>query len=202
MRRAGPAIPAALSVLALLSGCGGGRAASYDYGREPDPRRSEYVIGVADQLAVNVWNNPEVSREVTVRPDGTITLPLVGDLSAAGRTPTQLRHDVAAQLVRFVKGDATVVTVAVVAVNSYSFTVSGNVERPGLYSSQKYVTVLEAMQLAGGPNRFASPRRTRLLRRERDGRLRTIPIDYPAVLDGSRPEANLALLPGDQLHVP
>lgn len=191
------AIPA---LLVLLAACG--HAARYDYSKEPDPRRSEYVIGVADQLNVHVWNNPDLSREITVRPDGTVTLPLIGDLKASGRTPSELKQDVATQLAKFVRGEGAVVTIAVTAVNSYSFTVSGNVQRPGLYTSQKYVTVLEAVQLAGGPNRFASPKGTKLMRRDRAGALRIIPIDYPAVLEGRRPEANLALVAGDQLHVP
>jgi polysaccharide export outer membrane protein len=193
-----PIRPALLVVLAACASPG----VKYDYAREPDPRRSEYVIGVADHLAIHVWKNPELSRDAIVRPDGTITIPLIGDLEANGRTPTQLRDDITKQLARYVRDEGVVVTVAVTGVNSYTFTVSGNVERPGVYSSQKYVTVLEAVQLAGGPNRFASPRGTRVLRRDRAGKLRQIPIDYPAVLEGKQPEANLALVAGDQVHVP
>lgn len=192
---------AILGLLALLGACAGSKI-KYDYAKEPDPRRSEYVIGVSDHLSVQVWKNPEVSRDAIVRPDGTITLPLIGDLVANGRTPTQLKEEITRQLAKYVRDEGAVVTVAVTAVNSYSFAVAGNVERPGVYTSQRYVTVLEAVQLAGGPNRFASPRKTRLLRRDAAGKLRTIPIDYPAVLDGKQPEANLALLSGDQIYVP
>ena len=174
----------------------------YDYLKEPDPRRSEYVIGVGDHLSILVWKNPDLSRDVTIRPDGIITMPLVGDLTADGRTPSQLRDEITRQLGRFVRDEGAVVTVAVTGVNSYGFTVSGNVEKPGVFASQKYVTVVEAVQLAGGPNRFARPTETRLIRRDGNGKVRTIPINYPAVLDGSQPEANLALLAGDQLHVP
>lgn len=197
MKRA-KAIPA---LLVLLSACPAAKV-KYDYSQEPDPRKSEYVIGVSDRLSITVWKSPDLSRDAIVRPDGTITLPLIGDLAADGLTPSQLRDEITKQLARFVRDEGTVVTVAVTAVNSYSFTVSGNVERPGVYTSQKYVTVLEAVQLAGGTNRFASPRQTRLLRRDHGGKLRIIPIDYPAVLDGTQPQANLALLPGDQLYVP
>jgi polysaccharide export outer membrane protein len=186
----------------LLSACATVERPDYDYSKEPDPRRSEYVIGVADQLSILVWKYPDLSRDVTVRPDGTITMPLIGDLTADGRTPTQLKVELAKQLTKYVRDESAVVTVAVTGVNSYSFTVSGNVERPGVFTSNKYVTILEAMQLAGGPNRFASPRQTQLMRRDKKGRLRIIPIDYTAVLDGSQPEANLALLAGDQIYVP
>jgi polysaccharide export outer membrane protein len=71
-----------------------------------------------------------------------------------------------------------------------------------VFTSQKYLTVLEAMQIAGGPNRFASPKETKLFRKDGKGSVRIIPINYPAVLDGSQPEANLALMTGDQLYVP
>jgi polysaccharide export outer membrane protein len=176
----------------------------YDYRKEPDPFLAEYVIGASDQLSIRVWKNPDVSSEVTVRPDGTITLPLIGDLLAVGRTPSRLQEEITKQLGHYLKGEGLVVSVAVAAANSYTFTVSGHVERPGVFSSPRYVTVLEAMQLAGGPNRFASPGGTRLFRRvSRSGAAtRTIPIDYPRVVDGSQPEANLVLLPGDQLYVP
>jgi polysaccharide export outer membrane protein len=188
-------------LVALLGACVSSRS-GYDYSREPDPRKTEYVIGVADRLAIQVWKNPDLSTEAVVRPDGTITMPLVGDLTANGRTPTQLKGEIARQLARYLKNEGAVVTVAVTAVNSYSFTVSGNVMTPGVFNAQKYVTVLDAVQLAGGPNRFAAPSETQLTRRDKDGRTRLIPINYPAIVDGSQPEANLAVLAGDRIHVP
>jgi polysaccharide export outer membrane protein len=179
-------------------------APRHDYRKEPDPRLMEYVIGASDQLSIRVWRNPDVSSDVTVRPDGTITLPLLGDVTAAGKTPSEVREVITNQLGNYLKGDGLVVSVAVVAANSYTFAVSGKVERPGIFTSQRYLTVLEAIQLAGGPNRFASPSDTKLFRRvsRTSVKTRTIPIDYPSVLDGSQPDANLVLLPGDQLHVP
>jgi polysaccharide biosynthesis/export protein len=195
-------------VLALMlvngggAACGGGPTIHYDYAREPDPRKSEYVIGVADELAISVWKNPELSTRAVVRPDGTITMPLIGDLKAAGRTPTQLKDEVTRQLANFIRDEGAVVTIAITAVNSYSFTVSGNVERAGVFSSPKYVTVLEAVQLAGGPNRYASPEKMKLFRAGPDGKMKVIPINYEDLQAGKRLEANLALLPGDQLYVP
>ena len=188
------------ALVALLGACASHRA--YDYLKEPDPRRSEYVIGAADRLSIVVWKNTDLSKDVTVRPDGTITLPLVGDLAADGLTPSQLKEQIAKRLGKFVRDESAVVTIAVVEVNSYVFAVGGNVEKPGVFTSKRYVTVLEAVQMAGGLNRFAAPGEMKLLRRGPEGRLRTIPIDYPAVLDGSRPEANLALMAGDQIYVP
>ncbi len=188
------------ALIALLGACAAHRA--YDYLKEPDPRRSEYVIGASDRLSIQVWKSPDLSRDVTVRPDGTITLPLIGDLAAEGRTPSELKGEISSRLAKFVRDESAVVTIAVVEVNSYTFTVSGNVEKPGVFTSRRYVTVLEAIQMAGGLNRFASPGDTRLLRRGPGGTVRIIPIDYPSALEGSRPEANLALMAGDQLYVP
>jgi polysaccharide export outer membrane protein len=193
--------PALLALLALLGACATARH-DYDYSKEVDPRKNEYVIGVSDRLAVQVWRNPDLSRDVTVRPDGTITMPLIGDVAAAGKTPTELKNEITRELGRYVRDDTLAVTVAVTAVNSYSFTVSGNVIAPGVFVSQKYVTVLDAIQLAGGPNRFASPADTQLMRRDKDGKLRTIPINYLTILDGSYPEANLTIIAGDQIYVP
>lgn len=190
-------------VLLVLASCATAATVhNYDYSKEPDPRRTEYVIGVADQLSILIWKNPDLSREVTVRPDGTITLALIGDLRADGLTPTQLKNEITTRLAKYVRDEGASITVAVTAVNSYSFTVSGSVERPGVFTFPKYMTVLDAIQLAGGATRFASPERTQLMRRDRDGKLRIIPINYPRVLDGTEPQANLVLLSGDQLHVP
>jgi polysaccharide export outer membrane protein len=174
----------------------------YDYAQEPDPRHQEYVLGPTDQLRVNIWGNAELSSEVTVRPDGTITLPLIGDVAAGGRTPSQLRVDVASRLGAYVKDQAATVTVIVTGVNSYNFSVGGSVEHAGLLSSRRYVTVAEAIAMAGGPNRFASPERTILIRRAADGSVRRIPIDFPAISAGQRLEQNLVLLSGDSVFVP
>lgn len=182
--------------------CGGAPRIDYDYSKEPDPRLTEYVIGISDGLSINVWKNPELSTEAIVRPDGMITLPLIGDLRAVGRTPSEIRDELGRQLAKYLREQSPVVTVAVTAINSYSFTVSGNVENAGVFTAQKYVTVFDAIQLAGGPNRFASPERTTLLRKGQDGKVRTIPINYEELKDGKRLEANLALLPGDRVHVP
>jgi len=190
------------ALLVLLSACGSTVRYHYDYSKEPDPRRSEYVIGVADHLTIRIWKNADLSTEAIVRPDGTVTMPLIGDLTADGKTPSQLRDEITKQLATYVRDEGAVVTIAVTGVNSYSFTVSGKVERPGVFSSQKYLTVVEGMQLAGGPNRFASPTKTKLFRRDRKGKMRIIPINYSAVLDGTQPEANLTLMAGDQLYVP
>jgi polysaccharide export outer membrane protein len=179
----------------LLAGCVP-TIGPYDYSKEPDPRRSEYVIGVLDQLKIVVWKNPELSTETAVRPDGAITLPLLGDLIAAGHTPSQLKLEIERRLAAFVRDEGATATVAVTGVNSYRFTVSGNVEKPGVQFQKYYVSVLEAIALAGGPNRFAG-HVVFVLRTDGAGRPRRIPIDYRRIASGAHPEENLMLLAGD-----
>jgi polysaccharide export outer membrane protein len=187
----------------VVAVCGCGPDITYDYRKEPDPRRGEYVIGIADGLQISVWKNPELSGATHVRPDGTITLPLIGDLKAAGLTPTQLKEGIRDRLRAYVKDEAAVVTVAVTDANSYRFTVSGNVEHPGVFNSKYYVTVLDAVALAGGLNRFASPHRVTLVRVGPDGQvLRKVPLDYERVASGGHTDENLVLLSGDTLIVP
>jgi polysaccharide export outer membrane protein len=193
--------PAPLVVaLALWAGCVTNR--SFDYSKEPDPRGQEYVVGPADQLRINVWRDNDLSLEIKVRPDGTFTMPLVGDVRAAGKTPSQIRGEIAQQLTKFVKGEPAQVTVAVTAVGSYRFAVSGNVEHPGLFTSPYYVTVLEALAMAGGPNRFSAPDRSVILRTYSGGTTRQIPIDYDTLKTGERPEQNIVVLAGDTIYVP
>src|SRR5262249_56008650 len=136
-----------LGIVGGVGAAGGSAAIHYNYAAEPDPRKSEYVIGVSDHLAIRVWKNPDLSTDAIVRPDGTITMPLIGDLVASGKTPTELKAEVTRQLANFIRDESAVVTIAVTGVNSYSFTVSGNVEHAGVFTSQKYVTVLDAVQL-------------------------------------------------------
>jgi polysaccharide export outer membrane protein len=176
--------------------------AAFDYASEPDPRKSEYVLGPSDVLRITVWHNPELSGDATVRPDGAISLPLVGDLRAAGRTPGQVRAELAQRMSTFIKEESAIVTVAVASISSYRFIVSGSVERPGAYVATHYVTVVEAMALAGGPNKFANPDSGVIIRVDATRGTRRIPIDYPSILNGTHPEQDLPLLPGDTLYIP
>jgi len=193
---------AAALVALTVAGCPT-KTPYYDYSKEPTLENIEYEIGVSDGLRITVWKNPDLSTDAVVRPDGTITMPLVGDIKAAGRTPSQLRAEITERMGQFIKDDSAVVTVAVTAFNSYRFTVSGNVENPGVFTSVHYVTVAEAIALAGGPNKFATNSGVVIVRRDRQtGKFRRIPVNYNDVRSGKRPEANLVLLPGDTVYVP
>jgi polysaccharide export outer membrane protein len=193
----------AVVAAAITGGCTpSSTSSSFNYAAEVDPRGQEFVIGVSDALTIHVWKNPEMSTNTHVRPDGTITLPLVGDIQAVGMTPQQLKQVISKKLAQYVRDEGAVVTVSVTEVNSYRVTVSGNVTQPGVFPSRAYLTVVEAMALAGGPNRFASPGKTVLMRRQTDGTTKRIPIDYESLAEGKKLEQNLVLRPGDILFVP
>ena len=187
-----------LAVVLFSTGCG---SINYDYSKEPDPRNHEFVIGASDSLKITVWKNADLSTDSKVRPDGTITMPLIGDVHAAGRTPGELKAEISKKLSNFVKSDEATVTIAVTEVNSYRFTVSGNVEHGGIFTSRYYVTAAEAIALAGGLNKFADPRKLVIVRRDDKG-LRRVPIDYNRISSGEHPEENLVLISGDNLFAP
>jgi polysaccharide export outer membrane protein len=190
--------------MTFLAACGAPEIV-YDpanYRKENNPSKHEYIIGVSDTLQVNVWRNPEVSSAATVRPDGTITLPLLGDVKVEGRTPTEVKNEVTKRLSAYVKDESAVVTVAVTGVNSYRFTVAGNCARPGIFTTRYYVTVAEAIAMAGGPTRFADTEQVILVRTDPNGRVRQIPIDYDAVRSRDNPEQDLVLISGDTVFLP
>src|SRR2546421_8639980 len=135
-------VRALLIGLFLVAACG--PATNYDYSKEPDPRKHDFIIGPADVLKITVWKNPELSTDAHVRPDGTITMPLIGDVQAANRTPKDLKSEITRRLASYIRDEASVVSIAVTEVNSYRFTISGNVERAGIFSAKYYVTINEA----------------------------------------------------------
>jgi polysaccharide export outer membrane protein len=183
--------------LGFGAGCGSGVYDTYAYGKEWDPRRHEYVIGVSDTVRIGVYHAADLSGEGIVRPDGVITMPLVGDLPVAGKTPTQVREDMRKLLSTYVKADEAI-TVTVSAFNSYRFVVSGNVNHPGALAQKWYVTVSEAVAMAGGPNKFAGDQIV-VIRLDPDGRQRKIPISYRALLSGRHPEQDICVVSGDTI---
>lgn len=190
-----------LAVTALV-GCGPGLP-TYDYGSEPDPRNSEWVLGVGDVISIHVWENPQLTTEARIRPDGTLTMPLVGDLRAVGETPTSLKEKIKTRLADFLKLQGSEITVALRGAHSYRFTVSGEVTRPGLMTPEFFVTVSEALAMAGGFTRFAKRNEMVLQRRDpRTGTVRSIPLAYDALAGGKRPDMNIVLIAGDSLFVP
>jgi polysaccharide export outer membrane protein len=191
-----------LVLILLTFGCPGSLP-FYDYAKEPDPRNKELILGVGDVVAVNVWENKDLNTETTIRPDGTITIPLVGDLKAAGETPSALKEQIKKRLTDFVKLQGTEITVAVKEWKSYRFTIQGEVVRQGVFTSEQFVTVADAIAMAGGPTRFAKRNQVKLFRPDPKSRVpKTIPLDYEALSSGKRLDMNIFVLSGDTIFVP
>jgi len=191
-------------VLCLLAsaGCSSAResqSALYADAARDDPRKRPYVLGPADVVRVSVWKDPNLSTDAIVRPDGIITLPLIGEMMAAGQTVATLQKGISARLSTFAK-DA-VVTVSLEEINSYHFTVTGNVANPGMFTPRYFVKVSEAVALAGGPTRYAETDEMVLVRNV-GGRPLTLRIDYDGILSGKSAEQDIVLLAGDALRVP
>jgi len=163
------------------------------------PVEAGFTIGPEDVLGINVWREPEVSGDVTVRPDGMITLPLIRDVKAAGLTPNQLADRIQEAVREFVT-DASV-TVVVRQMNSRKVFITGEVARPGAYPLVSSMTVMQLIAVAGGLNEFAEAKSISVMRVEA-GKTRTFPFDYKNVASGRKPEQNIVLKPGDTVVVP
>lgn len=159
-----------------------------------------FVIGNDDVLAINVWKEPDISRSVPVRSDGKISLPLVGEVEAAGRTPLKLEQDIAGRLRNYISEPE--VTVIVQQINSQKFNILGFVARPGTYLLTNSATVLDAIALAGGFRDFAKQKSIYILRQNADGSQTRIPFNYKQVIKGQNPAQNVKLQPRDTIVVP
>jgi polysaccharide export outer membrane protein len=155
-----------------------------------------YVIGAEDQIGVNVWGVAALSSTYLVRPDGKITMPLIGDLEAAGLTPAQLQASVAARLKeKYINSPD--VTILVLAVNSKKYYIHGEVNNPGAFPLIVPTTVLEALANAHGFKDFANVKKIRILRGTEQ-----LKFNYKDVVHGRHSEQNIYLQPGDQIIVP
>lgn len=161
-----------------------------------EPSRTEpYKIGPADVLQVNVWKEPDLTRDFEVRLDGMITLPLVGDIPAAGRTPTQLADTLAKSLERFI--EAPRVTVGVRA-NSARFYVVGQVTKSGEFPMNGRTTVVQGLALAGGFKEFAKTEGIVIIRQDQS----VLQVNYKRIAEGKEISQNVFLAPGDTVVVP
>src|SRR3989344_1073457 len=130
---------------------------------EPSAAEGSYVVQPGDILLILVWKEKDLQAEVTVRPDGGLNFPLVGDVSASGKTIEQLRKDLAARLTKYVPDP--VVTVAVKQSAGNKIYVVGKVQRPGNYNATRNIDVMQALSMAGGPTPYASLNKIKILRR-------------------------------------
>jgi polysaccharide export outer membrane protein len=164
------------------------------------PHDDSYVIGNDDLLAINVWKEPDISRSIPVRSDGKISLPLVGEVQAAGQTPLKLEQAIANKLQNFISQPE--VTVMVQQSNSQKFNVLGQVAHPGTFPITNSLTVLDAIALAGGFRDFAKQKSIYILRQSADGTQTRIPFNYKEVLKGTNPAQNIKIQPRDTIVVP
>ena len=165
---------------------------------------TEFLIGPEDVLVVTVWRNQELSKEVTVGPDGKISLPLLGDITAAGLTAQALSKQVADKLVDFMS--TPTVSVQVKEINSYHVFAVGEVGRPGKIVLKSFTNVLQGISYAGGFTPFASRNNVHVLRNVKNGQGETrqvmIPVPYQNIMHGKNLEANIILKAGDVIVVP
>ena len=162
-----------------------------------------YTIGVDDTIKINVWKNPELSVSVPVRPDGKISMPLIGDVKAAGLEPEKVAKDIRHKLSKFVRDPNVTVMVTGLESNTYltRLRVTGAVIKPSSLTFRPGMTVLDAILDAGGVNDFASPNSTKLYRKI-NGKTHVIDIKLDDILNDGELKTNLELRPGDIITVP
>jgi polysaccharide export outer membrane protein len=167
---------------------------------ESKPHDDSFVIGADDVLAINVWKETDISRSVPVRSDGKISLPLVGELVAAGRTPLQLETDITAKLRNYITDPE--VTVMVQQINSEKYNILGQVTKPGSYPLIATTTIVDAIAVAGGLKDFAKKKGIYILRQNAVGGNSRIDFSYPDYIKGKNTKQNIALKPHDTVIVP
>lgn len=187
------------AVMATMSGCADHAKYPVDY-----VAPTAFLLGPEDLLVVTVWRNQDLSREVVIRPDGIISMPLIGDVKAAGLSSDVLAKRIAERLTEFMSSPT--VSVQVKEVNSYFIYVMGEVVRPGKYPLKSYATVLQGVSLAGGFTPFASRNRMQVVRNVDEGngekREVRIPAGFADLSNGTGPVGNFFLKSGDTIVVP
>jgi polysaccharide export outer membrane protein len=162
----------------------------------------DYIIGPEDMLEITVWRNTDLSRLVQVRPDGRISLPLIGDVTAVGKTPTQLTAEISMKLKEYKENPS--VAIVVKEVNSYAIYVLGEVGKPGKYPLKTKTTLLQGITIAGGFTPIAARNRLVVFRFNDNGANgnEKLKASYDDIVlrDGS--QQNLELKPGDTIVVP
>jgi len=205
-----------------LTGFGGAQASAYPASKkaiektgeaphdDPQPEgkqtggllssNDQYVIGPEDVLQINVWHEPEISSLVSVRPDGKISIALVGDLPASGLTPSSLQSELTEKLRAYISNPEVSVTMQ--QIKSKNFNILGEVQRPGAYPLIHSIRVLDAISVAGGFRDFARVTKIYVLRRTPTGEIVHIPFNYKQVIKGAQDNENVELKPEDTVIVP
>ena len=192
---------AILTMMIAVSGCAEEQQISYKLEYAPP---AEFFLGPEDVLIVTVWRNQDLSREMVVRPDGMISMPLLGDVPAAGLTANALAKRIAERLTEYMA--SPIVSVQLKEVNSYFIYVLGEVTRPGKYPLKSYANVMQGVSLAGGFTPFAKKNKMKVLRVTTNGSNEKhqieIPVQYDNILKGNAVPGNFFLRSGDVIVVP
>jgi polysaccharide export outer membrane protein len=172
---------------------------------KPYEAPSGFLLGPEDELEITVWGNKDLTRITAVRPDGLISMPIIGDVQAAGLTADALAQRIADRLKQYLATTPSV-SVSVKELNSYSVYVLGEVTKPGKFQLKSYVTVLQAISMAGGFTDYAKKNRVQVLRVIENGDHKRqevhIPIRYDDVVAGRGEPGNIVLHSGDTVVVP
>ena len=160
---------------------------------------ASYTINAGDVLEINVWREKDLDKEVTVRPDGAVSIPLVGEIIAKGKTIAELQKLITNKLEKFIPDP--VVTVTTKAILGNKVYVVGNVNRPGEIIMNQRINVIQALGIAGGTNAFADLNDIKILRRV-DSNQVAIPVKAQDIESGKNLKQNITLLSGDVLVVP
>ena len=160
-----------------------------------------YLVNPGDVLRIDVWNEESLSRDVLVRPDGIISLPMAGEIETNNNSPSQVGDKISKALSQYMK-DAPRVVVSLVDVPGNKIFVIGKVNQPGEYKITSDTDVMQALALAGGLNSFAAENDIRILRRKPDGTQIAIPFEYARVKIGKELQSNIILRSRDVVVVP
>ena len=159
----------------------------------------KYQLGPDDVIEISVWKEPDLTKQIVVRPDGKISYPLIGEVQASGKTVKQMKEEISKRLEKFVT-DAQV-TVILLKTQYYKIYVIGKVNRPGEFLVGRPANVMQALAMAGGLTPFASPSKIVIIRKIGNTE-QTYPFDYKSVSTGDFMEQNITLVPGDVVVVP
>jgi polysaccharide biosynthesis/export protein len=196
-------------LLFSFAGAATGQTPSADAGSpvsQPEPASgtkahdASYVIGNDDHLAISVWKEPDLTKSIPVRSDGKISLPLVGEIQATGRTPLQLELDIANRLRNYVT--VPEVTVIVEQINSKKYNILGEVGRPGSFPLTLSTTIMDAIASSGGFKDFAKKKDVYILRRNPDGTQSRLNFNYKDFIKGKNLSQNVKIEPDDTIIVP
>jgi len=203
MRRGAWGVFLVVALALLQAACGGGSAAREEANAGPAAGNdSEYRIGPGDQLRIFVLDQPEISGEVPVRPDGMISAPLIEDVAAAGKTPTQLARDLEVKLAEFIRTPrVNIIVQNFQGTAADQIKVVGQAANPKALPYRNNMTLLDVMIQVGGLTEFAAGNRARVIR-VKDGKQVEIPVRIKDLLTKGRMESNLKMQPGDVVVIP